>query len=124
MTVEDLSYDFAKRVVALYQYLTEKAPRKEFVMSKQLLRSGTSIGANICEAEEGQSRADFLAKMCISKKEAKETNYWLRLLKDSGYLSEKMASSLLTDCIRIQKILTSIVKTTTENNQKPITKNP
>ena len=118
MTVEDLSYDFAKHIVVLYQFLTEDSSRKEFVMSKQMLRSGTSIGANICEAEEGQSKADFIAKMCISKKEAKETLFWLRLLKDTGYLPIDKAEPVMFDLFRIRKILSSIVKTSTENLHK------
>ncbi len=118
MTVEELSYDFAKHIVELFQFLTEESSRKEYVMSKQMLRSGTSIGANICEAEEGQSKADFLAKMYISKKEAKETKFWLNLLKDIGYLPLEKAEPVILDLLRIRKILTSIVKTTTENLQK------
>ena len=118
MTVEELSYDFAKHIVELFQFLTEESSRKEYVMSKQMLRSGTSIGANICEAEEGQSKADFLAKMYISKKEAKETKFWLNLLKDTGYLPLEKAEPVILDLLRIRKILTSIVKTTTENLQK------
>ena len=118
MTVEELSYDFVKHIVELFQFLTEESSRKEYVMSKQMLRSGTSIGANICEAEEGQSKADFLAKMYISKKEAKETKFWLNLLKDIGYLPLEKAEPVILDLLRIRKILTSIVKTTTENLQK------
>ena len=118
MTVEELSYDFAKHIVELFQFLTEESSRKEYVMSKQMLRSGTSIGANICEAEEGQSKADFLAKMYISKKEAKETKFWLNLLKDTGYLPLEKAEPVILDLLRIRKILTSIVKTTTENLQR------
>lgn len=118
MTVEELSYDFAKHIVELFQFLTEESSRKEYVMSKQMLRSGTSIGANICEAEEGQSKADFLAKMYISKKEAKETKFWLNLLKDTGYLPLEKAEPVILDLLRIRKILTSIVKTTSENLQK------
>ena len=118
MTVEELSYDFAKHIVELFQFLTEGSSRKEYVMSKQMLRSGTSIGANICEAEEGQSKADFLAKMYISKKEAKETKFWLNLLKDTGYLPLEKAEPVILDLLRIRKILTSIVKTTTENLQR------
>ena len=80
------SYSFAVRIVRLYQHLS--AQKKEFVLSKQVLRSGTSIGANVEEAIGGQSRADFVSKMAIAYKEARETSYWLRLLKDTDYLTE------------------------------------
>ena len=84
--VQIKSYGFAIRVVRLYQHLSTE--KKEFVLSKQLLRSGTGIGANVEEAIGGQSRADFASKLAIAYKEARETSYWLRLLKDTGYLSE------------------------------------
>lgn len=84
--VEAKSFDFAIRIVKLYQYLTNE--KKEFVLSKQLLRSGTSIGANVAEAERAQSQADFYAKMSIALKEANETDYWLRLLYKTDYLTE------------------------------------
>lgn len=111
--VKDKSYTFALRVVFLYRHLVEK--KKEYVLSKQLLRSGTSIGANIEEAIGGQSRADFLSKMSISYKEARESHYWLRLLRDSGYLSDKEANSLLLDCEELIKLIGSIQKSTKEN---------
>ena len=87
---------------------------KEYVLSKQLLRSGTNIGANIAEAQRGQSRADFLAKMCIALKEANETNYWLRLLYRTEYLSHAQFESMQQDILEILSILTAICKTTSK----------
>lgn len=103
------SYKFALRMVKLYQYLSEE--KKEFVLSKQVLRSGTSIGANIEEANQAQSKADFIHKLSIANKEAFETNYWLRLLRDSNLLNQKLAESLLSDCDEVQKLLVSSIKT-------------
>ena len=88
--------------------------KKEYVLSKQLLRSGTAVGALIREAEFGQSLADFRSKMGIALKEANETDYWLNLLKDTGYLNEKMFQSISEDCIELIKMLISTVKTTKE----------
>ena len=102
--------DFAVRIVNLYKYLTDK--KKEYVISKQLLRSGTSIGANVHEAHNAQSAKDFLAKMYIAFKEASESEYWINLLIKTDYLSKVQGSSILNDCIEIKKILTSIIKTT------------
>ncbi len=100
-------------MVKLFQFLaTEK---KELVLSKQLLRSGTSIGANIEEANQAESKADFIHKLCIANKEAFETNYWLRLLRDSNILTEKQAESLINDCEEIQKLLTASIKTSKNN---------
>ena len=109
--IHELSYDFACRITRLYQYLTEDAEYKEFVQSKQIYRSGTSIGANVRESKHAQSDADFLSKMSIAYKEADETNYWLNLLHDNGYLNHEQFESLSHDMQRILKILTSIVKT-------------
>ncbi len=109
------SYLFAIRIVNLYKHLTTKADQKEFVLSKQLLRSGTSIGANVREALRAQSRADFASKMNISLKEANETEYWLELLCDTGYLDVQLAKSLLSDVREINRILISIVKTLNSN---------
>ena len=103
------SYDFALRIVKAYKFLTDE--RKEFVLSKQLLRSGTSIGANIEEAVAAGSKADFVHKLNISAKEARETSYWLRLLKDSQYLPEAAFLSIHEECIKIRKILSSILIT-------------
>ena len=103
------SYDFALRIVKLSQFLVRD--KKEFVLSKQILKSGTSIGANIEEAIGGQSDKDFKSKMTIAYKEARETKYWLRLLRDSGYLDKTEVQSLLMECEEILKILGSTVKT-------------
>lgn len=93
----------------LFRYLCDE--KKEFVLSKQLLRSGTSIGANVEEATQGESKADFIHKLCIANKEASETNYWIRLLRDSDILTVKQAESLITDCEELQKLLTASIKT-------------
>ncbi len=102
------SYAFAVRIVMVYKYLCEN--KKEFTLSKQLLRSGTSIGANIEEAIGGQSKKDFYAKLTISYKEARESKYWIRLLKDTEYLSKDEAESLLHDIEELLKIIGSIQK--------------
>ena len=107
--VLEKSMDFAVRVVKLYQYLSEE--KKEFVMSKQLLRSGTSVGANIHEAKYAQSRKDFAAKMSISLKEISETKYWLELLAKTDYLTKEQYESIEIDCTELIKLLTAIVKT-------------
>lgn len=99
----DKSYAFALRVIKVYKFLTFE--RKEFVLSKQLLRSGTSIGANVEEAIAASSKADFVHKLNIAAKEARETTYWLRLLKDSEYLPEKAFDSIYEDGIEIRRIL-------------------
>ncbi|HLW41142.1 MAG TPA: four helix bundle protein [Flavobacterium sp.] len=103
------SYAFAVRVVKVYQFLSNE--KKEFVLSKQLLRCGTSIGANIEEAIGGQSGKDFFAKLTIAYKEARETHYWIRLLKDTDYLSKEQSESLLNDVTELLKIIGSIQKT-------------
>ncbi|WP_017733292.1 four helix bundle protein [Nafulsella turpanensis] len=103
------SYDFALRVVKAYRFLTEE--QKEFVLSKQLLRSGTSIGANVEEAVAASSKADFIHKLNIAAKEARETSYWLRLLRDSQYFPDKAFSSIHNECLEIRKILSSILIT-------------
>ena len=100
---------FALRVIKLYKYLCGK--KREFVMSKQIMRSGTSIGANVREATRAQSTPDFISKMNIALKEAEETCYWLELLYESEYLDEKAFNSLYSDSMELLKILTSIVKT-------------
>ena len=110
--IQDLSYDFACRIIRLFQYLTEDSIYKEYIMSKQVFRSGTSIGANIREAQHAQSDADFLSKMQISLKECNETEYWLQLLHDNGYLNDVQYTSINTDRVRIHKLLNSIVSTT------------
>ena len=106
--VAEKSKRFAVRIVRLYQYLSEE--KKEYVLSKQLLRSGTSIGANIKEALQGQSKNDFIAKMSISLKEATESEYWLDLLYETEYLTKEQYDSIRADCGEVARLLTSIVK--------------
>jgi four helix bundle protein len=107
------SYAFALRIVKLYRYLAFEA--KEYVLSKQVLRSGTSIGANIAEANRGQSKTDFVHKLSISLKEAEETEYWLHLLRDGGFITVAQAESLLSDCSELQKMLTASIRTAKKN---------
>jgi len=107
--IQQKSYAFSLSVIDLYRDLLRK---NEFVLSKQLLRSGTSIGANVEEALAGQSRADFISKMSIASKEARETNYWLRLLSDSKMLPSAKVAPLLSESQSLINLLTSIVKTT------------
>ena len=109
----DKSMKFAIRIVKLCRYLQEN--KHEYIMSKQLIRCGTSVGANVHEAIYGQSRRDFLSKMYVSFKEATETEYWIMLLANTNYLSELQSKSILDDCVEIKKILTSIIKTTKDN---------
>ena len=111
--IREKSYKFALNIIELYKLLCKK---NEYVISKQILRSGTSIGANIEEALAGQSRADFLSKMSIASKEARETKYWLRLINDSEIASKDYVEPLLTDSEELICILTSIVKTTSTKN--------
>lgn len=112
--IQQKSFAFAIRVVNLYKYLTTE--KKEFVLSKQLLRSGTSIGANIEESIGGQSEKDFLSKISISYKEARESMYWLKLLQATDYLREEQANSLLNDAEEICKILGKIQLTLKNRN--------
>jgi len=112
--VKNKAYAFALRVIKAYKFLGEE--KREFVLSKQMLRSGTAIGALLREAEQAQSKADFVSKMNIALKEANETEYWLMLLKDSDYIDEKSFESVHRDCAEIIKLLISIVKTTKENH--------
>ena len=116
--VRDKSYAFALRIVMLYRMLSEE--KREFVLSKQVLRSGTSIGANIEEALGGQLGKDFQSKLLIAYKEARETLYWLRLLNDSGYIDDKTFDSLSLDCNELLRLLGSITKSMKEklNNSK------
>ena len=110
--IENKSFDFAVRIVNLHKHLS--AEKKEFVLSKQLLRSGTSIGANVSEAVRGQSKADFLAKMSIALKEANESHYWIRLLYRTDFLTEQEFNSIENDVVELIKILSSICKTSTK----------
>ena len=107
--VRDKSFEFAVRIVNLQQYLCSE--RREYVLSKQILRSGTSVGANIHEAIQGVSKKDFVYRMNISLKEAGETEYWLKLFKRTGLLSEEEFESLNHDCEELIRLLTAIVKT-------------
>lgn len=113
--IKDKTKSFALRIIKLYKYLTLVSDMKEYVMSKQVLRCGTSIGANVKEALRAQSRADFRAKMNIALKEASETEYWLELLHESDYITEEQFQSIIADNIEIIKILTSIVKNVDNN---------
>ncbi|WP_368506820.1 four helix bundle protein [Victivallis sp. Marseille-Q1083] len=110
--IQEKSYQFALRVVKMYQHLTVE--KREFVLSKQVLRSGTGIGANVREANGAQSDRDFLAKLTISYKEALETEYWLMLLRDTDYLSGEAAESILRDCRELMRMLGS-AKITLQN---------
>lgn len=116
--IQELSYDFACRITRLFQYLTEDAEYKEYIMSKQAYRSGTSIGANVREAQHAQSDADFLSKMAIAYKEADETSYWINLLHDNGYIKVDAYNSLINDNNRLLRLLTSIVKSTKSKIEK------
>lgn len=112
--IQELSYDFGCRMARLYQYLTEDADYKEYIFSKQLVRCGTSVGANVRESHHAQSDNDFLSKMSIASKEADESDFWLNILHDNGYLNDDQFCSLNNDCKRINRILTSIVKSMRE----------
>lgn len=103
------SYDFAIRIVKLSQYLQNE--KKEFILSKQVLRSGTAIGALIRESEYGQSKTDFVHKLSIALKEANETGYWLNILKDTGYIEEKLFTSLSDNCKELLRLLIASIKT-------------
>ena len=103
------SIEFAKRIIKLCRFLCDE--KREYILSKQILRSGTSIGANVTEAEYGISKKDFLSKMYIAFKECAETLYWLELLYSSEYISKKEYASLYSDCDELRKILSSITKT-------------
>ncbi len=114
--IVDKSFAFSIRIVRLAQYL--KKEHKEFDLSKQVLRSGTSIGANVEEAIGGQSKKDFIAKLHISYKEAKETRYWIRLLAATDYLDPKLSESLLADVDELIRLLNAILQSTKENLEK------
>jgi four helix bundle protein len=114
--IETKSFDFAVRIVKLYDYLRED--KREFVLSKQLMRSGTSIGANVSEAQRGQSRPDFYSKIAIALKEANETDYWLRLLHATEYLNDEEFSSLYSDINEIISILVAICNSKEKTQKK------
>ena len=107
--IQKKSYAFALRIVKLYRWLCEE--KKEFVLTKQILRSGTSIGANVEEAIGGQSKKDFHSKMTIAYKKSRETHYWLRLLHDAEFIDGQAYQSIIEDCDELLKILGSITKT-------------
>ncbi len=111
----DKSIVFASRIVKLHGYLTKS--KKETIIAKQIVRSGTSIGANINEANYGQSKADFISKLHIALKETAETEYWLRLLMMSEYITIDMGNSLLNDCLEIKRILVASINTAKENER-------
>ena len=113
------SYKFAVRCVNLYKYLCEQ--KHDYVIGKQLLRSGTSIGANVKEAIRGISKAEFRAKMSISLKEASESEFWIELLRDTEYITKEEAESLLNDCGELLRLLMSIVKTIQTEEKQHIT---
>lgn len=112
----DKALHFAARIVKLHTYLTKE--KHESIISKQIIRSATSIGANANEAIYGQSRADFIAKLHISLKETAETEYWLRLLILSGYINETEGDSLLHDCLELKKILIATINTSKSKSDK------
>jgi len=114
-SIREKSYSFALAIIGFYKKLQAC---NEYVLSRQLLRSGTSIGANVEEAGAGQSRADFLSKMSIASKEARETRYWLRLVRDSGFVDAKETDPLLSEAESIINILTAIVKTTAQSKRQ------
>jgi four helix bundle protein len=115
--LSDKSYKFAIRIVKVNEYLTKE--KKEYTLSNQLLRSGTAVGALVAEAQYAQSKADFINKMYVSLKEANESRYWIRLLTDCNYITEKMSKSIHEDVEELIKMLTSSMKTTKEKiNEK------
>jgi four helix bundle protein len=111
--LKDKSFTFAVRIINLYKYLC--TDKKEYILSKQLLRSGTAIGALVREAEQAESKADFIHKLAIALKEANETEYWILLLRETDYLTPKESESILSDLKELLKLLTSIIKTTKQN---------
>ena len=113
--IKNKSFAFAIRIVKLYKFLCET--KKEFVISKQLLRSGTSVGALVREAEHAESKTDFKHKMSIAQKEINETIYWLELLKATDYFTDEQFQSIYCDAVEIIKLLTSIIKSTKANIQ-------
>lgn len=115
------SYAFSLRCVRLYKYLCSRDGN--YIIGKQLLMSGTSIGANVREALRAQTRPDFITKLNVALKEASETEYWIELLRDSDYISSSQAESMLADCVELLKILTSIVKKSKENSDTVRIKN-
>jgi four helix bundle protein len=116
--IVDKTYAFASRIVKLYKYLSKE--RQEYILSKQVLRSGTSIGANVEEAVAASSRADFINKLTLAAKEARETAYWLRLLHDNEYLPSAHFNSIHQDVDEIKRLIGSIVISTKKSLAKPL----
>ncbi len=114
--VKEKSFALAIRIVKLYKHLTQREIEREFILSKQLLRSGTSVGANIREAINAESKADFIHKLAIAQKECDESCYWLELLYASNLLSEKQFNSIHQDCLEVLKIIRSIILTKKNNS--------
>lgn len=114
--LSDKSFAFSLRIIKLYKYMSTEL--REFVLSKQVLRSGTSIGANVEESKHAQSKLDFISKLSIAQKEAIETNYWLKLLRESDYLTHEQADSILIDCDELQRLLTASIRTAKQNLKK------
>lgn len=113
--VKEKSYSFALRIVRLYKFLTEE--KHEYILSKQVMRSGTTIGANVKEALQAESRGEFIHKLSIALKEASETEYWLQLLKDAEFIDQHAFNSINADCAELLKLLTSIIKSSKQNPQ-------
>lgn len=113
--LQDKSYAFAIRIVRAVSFLQKN--KREFILTKQLLKSGTSIGANIEEGLHAQSKKEFIAKLQIAIKEAFETEYWIRLLRDTDFITKSQSASLLSDVVELEKLLTSIIKTSQRNNE-------
>ena len=111
----DKSFEFSVRIVKLKKYLNKC--KQERIMANQLLRSGTSIGANVTEADQAQSKADFISKMCIANKEAHETRYWIRLLHETDYINDEEYSSIFEDCQELIRLLQIIIKSAKEINK-------
>ena len=110
--IQEESFAFAVRIVRLYKYM--RTSKQEYIMTKQLLRSGTSIGANVAEAQQAQSRADFINKLNIALKEAYETHYWIRLLNATDYLTAQQYHSIASDCAELERLLIAILRSTKE----------
>jgi len=110
--IQDKSFRFAVRIVNLCRYL--QTQQKEYILSRQLLRCGTSIGANVAESQQAQSKPDFVSKLNIALKESYETDYWLRLMHETQYLTNEEYTSIITDCRELEKLLISIIKTSKE----------
>ena len=112
--VREKSYEFSVKVIKIFLYLSKS--KREFVLSKQLLKSGTSVGANIEEAIAASSPRDFIHKLTIANKEARETSYWLNLLKDCGFLESEHFKDLESDCLELRRIISAIIISTKKNN--------